>query len=1535
MNVMRATGVGCAVSLAAAAWAADVQKEVNGVPLNAPASWVGGGVPGPVDKAVFGVLDEDLAVAFGADAAWRGIVVANTTNAWTLTGPATLALGADGFSTDGNLTLDDTVTVALSASQAWRIGTQARRVCVNGPIQGPSTATLTKTGLSTLVLPVDNPFEGAFQLGGTGENNNTANTSANLLSATASSGGFIAVGANGSLGRGILRCRGTQIIASVPGLVIPNDGLFDSGSLRAGGTNDITFSGAFTLVGAGRDLGNYMTAGHTLTLTGPISIAGYTLTLRSAASVANAIVLAGPLLGSGQLVLDNTDFGGSTAYLTADNTAFTGSSEIKGGTLAVVHPNAVGGGSVTLNGDNTQLALADGIVFTNTVIIRDGGGGPRILRPLDGASAEFAGPIINMQTTADRGRFSVGAGETLTVSGPITTASAGISKLGVGVLVLPNAQTFTNAFLAGNGTTGNTSPTLDATANSGGTIIIGHSEAFGRGTLRARGAQIRAAVPGLVVTNDVSLEYGSLRFNGEHDLTFSGPMMNNTAGQNRDIANYSRTRTLSLTGPVSILTNTFINIVGINNAPANGTTALLGPVEGPGYIVVNDAFGNGLLILGGANTFTGRAELGNGTVRLDYTAQDNSKLSDTAPLQLNGVTAIELSGGTHLERVASTSVSRPAAIRRLSGSAILALGDITFAVGGALHLAEPGIASTTSTNVNGILPNVTVALPDGTTALAAVSADPDGAGGFLIAAAILPFSAQDDIPHLGGILPDDPTLNARIVDGGTGAEVTATELTNTVNTVTVAAAESPTRLALDADALLTAASVTLAPDAADFTLGDAPSKGRFTSPTSTLALINNTTAATLRVNAAIINRPAAGNVTLVKRGPGTVLFAGANTFSAGLVVEEGMLQIGDGGTTGAWGSNLGYVRNNGTLRFNIGGSSDQTISANITGAGRFIKDGSFTQRLTGQASTFSGGTEVNGGTLYGEDSGSDDMLLNLGSGPIAVNGARLFFRVNGSGSNRTIVSGDGYTPSDLTFTGATVTLDVNRQGGNNTNNTVRFGAVTLASPSFTFASANGYSAAFAGPATLLTSVTFTASSGNPNAELRFNSPLDDGGQGFGFTKSGVGVLALNGDNAISGQVTLGTTTSVSHGPNDTLNTAGGVVAVGHDHAFGAGPLLLRGAQIRASRPGLVITNAITIEGGGFRVGGTNDLAFTGPILITGSTRGIGNYTINRTLTVGAIDLNGYGLNLEGISGSTSNGTILVRGPIVNTGSGSSAVTVHNSFVGGTAVFTATNTYTGATSIEPGTTLVLGDGGTSGSLNLASTISNSGTLAFNRADALTQGVHFATALGITGGISQRGTGRVVITSGLTCSGTVHVAESAVLELSGAGLPHPSSLMKADGTFAFARTAETVFSNTVSGAGCIAIERGAVSFMGDLSAFTGLVRVHPGATLAAGEPDLPALTFGPGATCRWNITAATNDIFTVTGDLTLPAGGIAFDLRRPDGSRPNPKGRILFAYGGTYDGPAECPCGTAYVAVHDPGTKTLRIKQKFDGLILIVK
>ncbi|NTE95165.1 autotransporter outer membrane beta-barrel domain-containing protein, partial [Agrobacterium tumefaciens] len=93
-------------------------------------------------------------------------------------------------------------------------------------------------------------------------------------------------------------------------------------------------------------------------------------------------------------------------------------------------------------------------------------------------------------------------------------------------------------------------------------------------------------------------------------------------------------------------------------------------------------------------------------------------------------------------------------------------------------------------------------------------------------------------------------------------------------------------------------------------------------------------------------------------GAGTTILTADNSYTGGMTISAGTLELGSGGTSG---SILGDVTNNGTLAFNR--SDAYIFDGIISGSGTIRQIGSGLTRLTGDSSGFAGTTSVEAGTL--------------------------------------------------------------------------------------------------------------------------------------------------------------------------------------------------------------------------------------------------------------------------------------------------------------------------------------------------------------------------------------------------------------------------------------------------------------------------------------------------------------------------------------------------------------------------------------------
>ncbi|MGH6770434.1 MAG: autotransporter outer membrane beta-barrel domain-containing protein, partial [Xanthobacteraceae bacterium] len=148
-----------------------------------------------------------------------------------------------------------------------------------------------------------------------------------------------------------------------------------------------------------------------------------------------------------------------------------------------------------------------------------------------------------------------------------------------------------------------------------------------------------------------------------------------------------------------------------------------------------------------------------------------------------------------------------------------------------------------------------------------------------------------------------------------------------------------------------------------------------------------------------------GTGGLTKQGTGTFTLSGNSTYTGVTTIEQGILQIGNGGTTGSLGT--GNIVNNGTLA--VDRSNRFIIDNVISGTGVFEQNGSGVTILTAD-NTYSGTTTVNNGVLIVNGSLASAVTVNAGTlggtgavGGLALNGGTLSpgnsigtFTVNGN-----------------------------------------------------------------------------------------------------------------------------------------------------------------------------------------------------------------------------------------------------------------------------------------------------------------------------------------------------------------------------------------------------------------------------------------------------------------------------------------------------------------------------------------------------------
>lgn len=815
------------------------------------------------------------------------------------------------------------------------------------------------------------------------------------------------------------------------------------------------------------------------------------------------------------------------------------------------------------------------------------------------------------------------------------TQANALSKTGSGLWKLSGDNTY-------NGITSLTAGALEIShanalgSTSAGTVQSGTSE------LRLTGNITTAAEPLTINGGGGSTNPGALRnFSGNN--TYAGPIT--MAAQSR-INSDSGTLTLNAATAISGAFNLVVG--GAGNMIISG-----GMAQGVGGVIKD---GTGTVTLSGLNTFTGGSSANGGTLKLDYSVNDTSKLSDTGAFTLGGST-VEISGGTHSETVLSTTLtaSTKSTVSRSNGATgVLHLNTITPGAAAVVNFTDNNIATTDNLNdASGILGGWATVTVGGVTEWATNSTN--AADGLITA-----FTAFNDITRLLTTpVPDSLTANVRIINGGTSGDLTLTTAPlNQISSLKMVASDGASTIAYaaDTDTLMigneTGGGIHQTSTAGSLIIGATANNGILTT-----GLTANAAAATLNfinesANDIIANAKITNNVTdvvsITKLGTGRLVLNGANTFTGAFAMFEGSVQLGsatalvsNGPLTMGASTLLDLNGNNATISTI---TTQETSSITDNNAGTGLSTFSMTNAAGTVTASFTDGATrdlalrvSNANGLFSLSNGANTfsggiVLTNSGSGTRMAPGA-IAAGAYGTGSITvgelaTDKAGIFFGTANQTLTNpiiANTGLGTDRVGTLRIANTgiVLSGTLTANLADFTFSTNETGSVTATGKITGANGVKLLSHTLSTTQSL--NVTLNNAAQ----TNDYLGNTTIN-DAPSAGRsyaLNLGAPEQIPHGAgkgNVTVNTNG----------TGVGTFNLAGFSETIN--GLNGTGTVTSSAGT-------------PVLTIGENNAVSNHTGIITGTLSLVK-NGTGsLTLGGAAASTYTGTTTLNGGTVTAG----------------------------------------------------------------------------------------------------------------------------------------------------------------------------------------------------------------------------------------------------------------------------------------------
>ncbi len=979
---------------------------------------------------------------------------------------------------------------------------------------------------------------------------------------------------------------------------------------------------------------------------------------------------------------------------------------------------------------------------------------------------------------------------------------------------------------------------------------------------------------GTTTQDTVGLTLGTIDFslgNVQRTITMSNAITLNQDGAGAGFATISNTNPnagstnrFSMGGGTLTLADDLLisNTGGSTNA--TGSIVITTTIGGAGNMTisnVSNSLSSGLIVLGGANTFSGNVIVQKGA--LSFGTMGNAA---------NAVTLGSAGNGS------ATMVT--------TGSATAIANNITVAsgTGGTLLLGSTNAGATTSTYSGTILLSGDLSITSAKTGAGTVSFSNviSGVGGLTkVGTGMATLSHANT--YTGATIVNTGTLQAGVATSafGNNSSVTTADIASAI---------------LDLNNLNeTIGSVS----------GGGTTGGNVTLGSGTLTTGGDNTSTNY---AGVIS----GTGGLTKNGSGTQTLSGtSNSYSGVTTLNTGALSfstIADGGSNSGIGAataaNTNLILNGGTLQYTgAAANSDHLFSVGTSG-GTLDASGSGALNLTGAgAMGFNGQAGTRTLTLTGTNAGNNTLTSVIGD-----NGGATSLTKNGAGL--WILSGSN------TYTGATTVSAGTLQAGVATSAFGSNSSVTTANTAGAILDLNNLSeiiGSLSGGGTTGGNVMLgsgTLTTGGDNTSTSFSGSITGTG---GLTKTGSGTQTLTGtSNTYSGTTTLNTgilragaanalssssafslanTAGVSLDLNNFSNSIGSLAGggtTGGNVTLGSGSLTTGSDNTSTSFAGAITgTGGLTKTGTGTQTLTGTSNTYSGTTTVSGGTLRAGTanalssssaFTLTNTAGV-SLDLNNFSNAIASLAGGgTTGGNVTLGSGTLTTGSDNTSTSFSGSITGtggltktgtGTLTLTGTsNTYSGTTTVSTGKIKA----GAVNALSSSSAVSLANTagvaLDLNNFDnaigslsgggatggnvilgsgTLTEGgdnssTSYDGVISGTGGLTKVGSGTFILTGTNLFTGATTV-NAGTLQLSGAGatLGTTASVVVNSGTLKWGAA------NQVKDTATVTLNGGTLNFNG-FSETMGTLSLSSSSTLNLGGTS--SIVFADSSTQNWN-------------------------------------------------------------------------------------